>query len=154
MLDFRQSIHLAWIIDSSLLCIWCSDSLLCLMCHTALLLLIFITFCVPNNIVSYDQSNRVIKVDAFDCRWAFCGEPRFHSIVIVVPLHLFKIFSSSQKVNSLPEKSALRFVIVSVDLWDSRRWYPMWPHAEQSGIFAVEILSIYSAQVLLIIAPL
>jgi hypothetical protein len=37
-----------------------------LMCHTALLLLIFITFCVLNNIVSYDQSKRVIKVDEFD----------------------------------------------------------------------------------------
>jgi hypothetical protein len=36
------------------------------------------------------QSKRVIKVGAFDRRWAFRGEPKFHSIMIVVPLHVSK----------------------------------------------------------------
>jgi hypothetical protein len=40
--------------------------------------------------VSYDQSKRVIKVGAFDCRWAFVASSNFHSIMIVVPLHVSK----------------------------------------------------------------
>jgi hypothetical protein len=50
--------------------------------------------------MSYDQSKHVIQVGAFDRQWAFVASQNFHSIVIVVPL-MFKIFSSSQKVNSL-----------------------------------------------------
>jgi hypothetical protein len=36
-----------------------------LMCHTVLLSLTFMSFCVLDNIVSYDQFKRVIKVGAF-----------------------------------------------------------------------------------------
>jgi hypothetical protein len=72
------------------------------MCHTALMLLIFITFCVLNSIMSYDQSKRVTKVGAFDCRWAFCGEPKFSFNPDRRSTSYFKIFFGSQKVNSFP----------------------------------------------------
>jgi hypothetical protein len=59
-----------------------------LMCHTALTLLIFIAFCVLNSIISYDQSKRVIKIGAFDHRLGFVASQNFHSIRIVVLLHV------------------------------------------------------------------
>jgi hypothetical protein len=72
------------------------------MCHTALLLLIFITFCVLNGIVSYDQSKLVTNVDGFNRRWAFCGEPKFS-----FSSPSFKIFSSSQTVNGFLESDVI-----------------------------------------------
>jgi hypothetical protein len=71
------------------------------MCHTALMLLIFISFCVLNSILSYDQSKRAIEVGAFDRRWAFCGEPEFSFNHDRHSTSRFKIFSSSQKGNCL-----------------------------------------------------
>jgi hypothetical protein len=63
--NFHRSIRLAWIIDFSFPCIWCSDSLyisdvpycpVCIDLHH---------FCVFNRIISYDQSKPVIKFSGF-----------------------------------------------------------------------------------------
>jgi hypothetical protein len=84
------SIGLTWIIDFSFPCVWRSDSL----CIFNLPYCTDITdihrFCVLNSIVSYDQSKCVIKIDAFDWRWAFVASQNFQSIVIIVPLHVSK----------------------------------------------------------------
>jgi hypothetical protein len=69
--------------------------------NTALMSLIFINFCVLNSIVSYGQSKLVINVGAFDRRWAFCGEPKFSLNHDRPSTSCFKVFSGSQKVNSL-----------------------------------------------------
>jgi hypothetical protein len=47
-----------------------------------------------------DQSKLVIKVGAFDRRWAFCDEPKFHSIMIVVLLHVSKSSRVLKKVTA------------------------------------------------------
>jgi hypothetical protein len=55
--------------------------------------------------MSYNQSRRVIKVGAFDRRWAFVASQNFHSIMIVVPLHVSK---SSRVLKKLTPESELR----------------------------------------------
>jgi hypothetical protein len=62
-------------------------------------------FCVLNSVVSYGQSKRVIKADAFDRQWAFCSEPKFHSVVIVVPPHVSKSSRIPKKLTASPAGS-------------------------------------------------
>jgi hypothetical protein len=96
------------------------------MCHTVVLLLTFITFCVLNSIVSYDQSKGVIEVSAFDCRWAFFGEPKFSFNHDRHSTSCFKLFSSSQKVNSLislarvPFSATYIYIFFRSDAWSTR----------------------------------
>jgi hypothetical protein len=79
----------------------CHIHFIYLICHTALMLLTFISFRVLHGIMIHDQFKRVIKVSAVDLRWAFCGEPKFSFNHDRRSTSFFKIFSSSQKVNSL-----------------------------------------------------
>jgi hypothetical protein len=75
------------------------------MCPTALLLLTSITVCVLNSIVNYDQSKRVTQVGAFDRKFAFCGAPNISFNHDRRSTSWFKIFSSYQKVNSVPKSN-------------------------------------------------
>jgi hypothetical protein len=93
----------AWL-ESSIFCSLVSDvqiHFIYLTSHTALILLTFITFCVLNSIVGYGRSKRVMKVGAFDHRWAFCGEPKFSFNHGHRSISRFKIDSRSQQVKSL-----------------------------------------------------
>jgi hypothetical protein len=75
--DFRPSIRLIWIIDSSFPCIWRSHSLCIFDVSYCTVVIDIYNFCFCHSIVSYDQSKGEIKVWAFDRRWTFCGEPKF-----------------------------------------------------------------------------
>jgi hypothetical protein len=56
-----------------------------------------LSFCVLNSIVSYEQSKRIIKVGSLIVAGLFVASRNFHSIMIVVPLHVsnFLEFSKS-----------------------------------------------------------
>jgi hypothetical protein len=68
--------------------------------QTALMFLIFIICCVLNSIVSYGRSKRVMKIGAFDHRWAFWASQIFYPIVIVVPLYVSKSFRFVKKLTA------------------------------------------------------
>jgi hypothetical protein len=101
-----------------------------LMCHAALMLLIFLSFCVLDSIVSYNQFKHVIKVGAFDRRWAFCGRPKFSFNCDRRSTSCFKNFPPSQKVNSFPraihfrknDRSSQSFLIKSMNVWSWTRF--------------------------------
>jgi hypothetical protein len=46
-----------------------------------------------------------MKIGAFDHRWAFVASQNFHSVVIIVPLHVSKFFRALEKLTASAGRS-------------------------------------------------
>jgi hypothetical protein len=82
------------------------------MCHTALMLLIFIPFRVLHSIVSYGRSKRGLKSAHYIVDGLFVEGQNFHSIVIVVPLHVSNFL---RMLKRLKASSCVRVFNISAD---------------------------------------